>query len=141
MIATACDVRVMASGRGKISLNEITFGASVFAGCVAMLEHCVGGRNAEKILYSGEMYDAEEARRLGLVEEVAPPEGLMARAEEQARRLAGQDAVAFASIKRLIRGPIADEVRKREADSIREFADIWYSEATWKRLEKIEIRK
>ncbi|UCF66768.1 MAG: enoyl-CoA hydratase/isomerase family protein [Acidobacteriota bacterium] len=141
MIATACDARVMASGGGKISLNEITFGASVFAGCVAMLKHWVGNRNAEKILYSGEMYEAEEARRLGLVEEVALPEELMARAEERARRLAGGDAVAFASIKRLVRGPIADEMRRREADSVREFADIWYSEATWKRLEKIEIRQ
>ena len=65
----------------------------------------------------------------------------MARAEEQARRLAGRDAVAFASIKRLIRGPIADEMRRREADAVREFADIWYSEATWKRLEKIKIRE
>jgi hypothetical protein len=32
-------------------------------------------------------------------------------------------------------------MRRREADSVREFADIWYSEATWKRLKKIEIRK
>jgi enoyl-CoA hydratase/carnithine racemase len=72
MIATACDVRVMAVGKGKISLNEITFGASVFAGCVAMLKHWVGGRTAERILYSGAMYDAEEARRLGLVQEADP---------------------------------------------------------------------
>lgn len=141
MIATACDIRVMASGKGKISLNEITFGASVFAGCVAMLKHWVGGRTAETILYSGDMYDAEEARGLGLVEEVAAPEELMARAEKAARRLAGQDAIAFASIKKLIRGPIADEMKKRERDAVREFADIWYSEATWKRLEKITIRQ
>jgi len=141
MIATACDVRIMASGKGKISLNEITFGSSVFAGSVAMLKHLVGGRNAERVLYSGEMFHAEEAKRLGLVEEVASPEDLMARAEAQARRLASSDAVAFASIKKLIRGPIADEMRRREADSIREFADIWYSEANWKRLEKIKIRR
>ena len=141
MIATACDLRVMASGKGKISLNEITFGASVFAGCVAMLTHRVGGRNAERILYSGEMYDAEAAAHLGLVDEVAAPEDLPARAETAARRLAGQDRVAFASIKRRVRGPVAEAMRRREADSVREFADIWYSEATWKRLEKIEIRR
>ena len=141
MIATACDLRVMASGKGKISLNEITFGASVFAGCVAMLTHRVGGQNAERILYSGEMYGAEEAAQLGLVDEVAAPEDLPARAEAAARGLAGQDPVAFASIKRLVRGPVAEAMRRREADSVREFADIWYSEATWKRLEKIEIRR
>ena len=60
----------------------------------------------------------------------------MARAEDQARRLAGKDAIAFASIKGLIRGPIADEMRRRRRASVKEFADIWYSEATWKRLKK-----
>src|SRR5512133_1084020 len=47
MLALACDFRIMAAGRAKISLNEITFGASVFAGSVAMLKFLVGGKNAQ----------------------------------------------------------------------------------------------
>ena len=47
MIATACDYRIMVTGKAKISLNEITFGSSVFAGSVEMLKACVGHRNAE----------------------------------------------------------------------------------------------
>jgi hypothetical protein len=31
-------------------------------------------------------------------------------------------------------------LRRLEGDSIREFVEIWYSEATWKRLLDIEIR-
>lgn len=140
MIATACDLRVMASGGGKISLNEITFGASVFAGAVAMLKHLVGGPGAERILYSGRMYDAEEAREINLVDVVVPEAGLMARAREEARRLGAQDPVAFASLKRLIRGPMAEQMRREEADSLGAFIDIWYSEATRARLAKILIR-
>ena len=37
MLATACDHRIMVSGRARISLNEIGFGSSVFAGSVEML--------------------------------------------------------------------------------------------------------
>lgn len=140
MIATACDIRIMASGKGKISLNEITFGASVFSGCAAMLRHLVGGSNAEKILYSGQMYQPEEARHLGLVDEVVSPQELIPRAVEEAHRLASQDTVAFASIKQLVRGPIADEISQREADSISKFADIWYSKATRNQLKQIIIR-
>jgi enoyl-CoA hydratase/carnithine racemase len=140
MLATACDGRVMASGKGKISLNEITFGASVFAGSVAMLRAAVGQRNAEKILYSGAMYGAEEALRLGLIDQVTDGESLIEIATAQALALASGNAVAFASMKRLLRGPITEEFRKREADAIREFADIWYSKETRRKLEAIKIR-
>jgi len=141
MLALACDRRVMALGKGKISLNEIGFGASVFAGCVEMLRACVGGRTAEAVLFSGDMYAAEEALRLGLVDRTAPPEELPAAAVEEARRLGGLDGRAFRSIKTLLRGPVGEEIRRREAASIREFVEIWYSEETWAKLRKIEIRR
>ena len=70
MIATSCDYRVMVSGKARISLNEINFGSSVFAGAVEMLKLLVGHRNAETVLYSGAMYTAEEAHRMGLVDQV-----------------------------------------------------------------------
>jgi enoyl-CoA hydratase/carnithine racemase len=141
MLATACDRRIMAAGGGKISLNEVTFGASVFAGSVAMLVACAGQRNAERILYSGAMYTAEEARALGLVDGVTSGEELLDQAIAEAQGLAGQDRVAFASIKALLRRPVAEEMRRREAESIREFVTIWYSEATWEQLKKIQIRR
>jgi enoyl-CoA hydratase/carnithine racemase len=140
MLATACDRRVMARGRAKISLNEITFGASVFAGCVATLRACVGNRRAEEILFSGRMFTADEAQRLGLVDRVEEPEQVAGAALEEARQLARQDPVAFRSIKNLLRRPLAEEMQRREPASVQEFADIWYSPATWESLEKIEIR-
>jgi len=38
-----------------------------------------------------------------------------------------------------LRGPIAEEMAKREQDSLHEFADIWYSEETWAKLQDIKI--
>lgn len=140
MLATACDYRVMVRGRAKISLNEITFGSSVFAGSTEMLVEIVGRRNAETILYSGAMYDAEEARGLGLVDDVATDDELMRVATDRARALAGHDAAALSSLKSLTRGPVAERMRSREPDSIREFVEIWYSEATRAKLGKIKIR-
>jgi len=140
MLALACDWRVMASGKAKISLNEIMFGASVFAGCAAMLRACVGQRAAEAMLCSGDMYGAEDAMSMGLVDRVAPVDELLDVAVEEARTLAGKDRTAFHGIKVLLRGPIADEFERREPAAVQAFAEIWYSAETWENLQKIEIR-
>ena len=66
MLALACDYRVMITGKARISLNEIGFGSSVFAGSTEMLRFCVGSGNATTILYSGAMYTAEGARSPGI---------------------------------------------------------------------------
>ena len=140
MLATACDRRLMVTGKARVSLNEITFGASVFAGAVEILRCCTGHNNAQKILYSGQLYSAEEALALGLVDEVATAEDLDQRARAAARELGSKAPEAFASIKGLLRRPAAEEGRRRERDSILEFADIWYSEGTRANLQKIKIR-
>lgn len=141
MLALACDRRLMARERGKISLNEITFGASVFAGSVEMLTSLVGRTNAEVILFSGAMFDAAGAHELGLVDQVLPAQELLPSARAACQTLAAADSVVFRSIKRLIRGPIAERMRVREPESIREFVKIWYSESTRRQLEGIQIRR
>jgi Delta3-Delta2-enoyl-CoA isomerase len=139
MLALACDHRVMVSEKAKISLNEIGFGSSVFAGSTEMLRFWVGGRNATTILYSGAMYVAEEAQRLGLVHEVVTADVLTIAARKAASDLASKHSPAFASIKSLLRKSVAEEVLRRERDSILEFTDIWYSEATRANLQNIKI--
>lgn len=139
MLALACDHRIMVSGKAKISLNEITFGASLFAGSVRMLKFAVGEKNAQSVAYSGSMYTAEEAQRIGLVDQVTSEEKLMEDARQVARGLAAEDGVAFRSIKHLLRSAAAEEMKRMEESSIREFVDIWYSETTWKKLQAIKI--
>jgi len=139
MLATACDFRLMASGKGKISLNEITFGAPIFAGSAEMLRFCAGSRNAQSILYSGAMYSAEEAFALGLVDQVSSEDALLADARKIAQELGDKDSSAFTSIKKLLRKSVAEEIIKHEKDYILKFADIWYSQTTRERLKQIKI--
>jgi enoyl-CoA hydratase len=138
MIALACDSAIMQEG-AKISLNEIGFGSSVFAGSTEMLQFRTGPR-ASEVLYSGAMYSPADAREIGLVAEVVAAEALLGRAREIAGELAAKRPAAFASIKSLLRKPVADAMATREAASIREFVDIWYSEPTWTNLRSITIR-
>lgn len=140
MLALACDLRVMVSSAARISLNEIGFGSSVFAGTGEMLRFWVGGRSATTMLYSGAMYSAEEARELGLVEMVVAESALHSAAADAAAELGAKDAAAFASIKRLLRTRLAEEAGSREAEAIREFVELWYSPSTREHLKKITIR-
>jgi enoyl-CoA hydratase/carnithine racemase len=139
MLATACDFRLMVTGKARISLNEITFGAPVPAGSVEMLRYCVGSRHAQSILYSGAMYSAEQAFELGLVDQVSSEDALAEDARKVAQELAQKDSSAFRTTKHLLRKPVAEQMIKREKDAILEFVDLWYSEQTWENLKEIEI--
>jgi len=140
MLATTADHRVMATGRARISLNEVTFGAALFAGSVEMLRAIVGDRRAETIALAGAMYAAEQAQAMGLVDEVAAPEAVAPRALEMAAEMAARDQVAYAAIKRLLRTPALERIDRAEQASIARFVEIWYSPATRAHLRQIQIR-
>lgn len=139
MLVTAADYRIMVTGKSKISLNEITFGALVFAGSVEMLKFCAGERNAELILASGDMYSAEEAQKMGLIDRVTAEDELMKEAQKTALAYAAKEFPAFTGIKRLLRKPVAERMIALEKESIREFIKVWYLPATREYLRKIEI--
>jgi enoyl-CoA hydratase/carnithine racemase len=139
MLATACDFRLMVTGKARISLNEITFNSAVLAGSVEMLRYCVESGNAQSILYSGAMYSAEQAFELGLVDQVSSEDALAEDARKVAQELAQKDSSAFRCTKHLLRKPVAEQMIRREKDAILEFVDIWYSEQTWENLKAIKI--
>jgi len=139
MLAIACDYRVMVSGKAKIALNEINFGSSLFAGSVEMAKLLLGQRTAERLVYTGAMYSAEEAYQIGLIDQLSSDADLADEVRKIAIQYAEKDGVAYRSIKKLLRGPIAEEIMKREKDSILEFVDIWYSESTWRNLQEKKI--
>ncbi|MGD9403128.1 MAG: enoyl-CoA hydratase/isomerase family protein [bacterium] len=140
MVAIACDMRLMADGGGKIAINEITFGSTVFSGSTEILRACIGHRNAETVMMSGAMFDPAQALAIGLVDRVVPDEDLLPVAIEEAATMASRDPAAFQSMRTLLRGRIAESILSHEDDSIREFVDIWYSPSTREQLKKIVIR-
>ncbi len=140
ILALACDYRLMAGGKAKISLNEITFGSTLFTSAVEMLRFLVGSRNASAILYSGRMYSAEEALRVGLIDRIVSGDELLSSARSIAGDHIDKGALAFKGIKSLLRNRIADYIKAFEKGSILAFVDIWYSESVRSSLSKIVIR-
>ena len=58
---------------------------------------------AMELLLTGRWFDAEEAHRWGLVNQIVPAEALMERAMEQARLLASGPPLVYAAIKEIVR--------------------------------------
>ena len=65
------------------------------------VDQVVGARIAREIVEGGEFYPPEESLRLGLVDEVVPPEEVLRRSIEWAERLGSMPRSAFEMIKRV----------------------------------------
>jgi enoyl-CoA hydratase/carnithine racemase len=78
--AMACTIRVAAE-RAKFGQPEVTLGLIPGGGGTQRLPRLVGRGRALQLILSGGMIDAQEAHRIGLVNEVVPAGALLARAE------------------------------------------------------------
>jgi 2-(1,2-epoxy-1,2-dihydrophenyl)acetyl-CoA isomerase len=96
--ALACDLRVAAAGV-RFAPAFTGIGLTADSGLSATLARAVGWSRAMGLLMLGEVIDADEALRIGLVHEVVAPEELGARVSELAARLAAGPTQAFAALK------------------------------------------
>lgn len=93
-LAMACDIRI-ASERAKFGQPEVTLGLIPGYGGTQRLPRLVGKGKAKELILTGEIIDAQEALRIGLVERVVPHEKLLSEAEILASKLAGLGPVAL----------------------------------------------
>lgn len=94
----ATDIRI-ASSRASFGLSETQRGLVPGGGSMVRLPRQVPWCKAMEILMTGDPLPAEEALRIGFVNEVVAPEELMPRAEAFAARLAANGPVAVAAVK------------------------------------------
>ncbi len=94
-LAMACTMR-LASDRARLGQPEVRLGLIPGYGGTQRLPRLVGEPAALKLLLTGEMIDAAEALRIGLVDEVVPAEGLMERGEALAKAISAMAPLAVA---------------------------------------------
>ena len=100
-IALCCDIRI-ASQDVRFGLPEVGLGIIPAAGGTQTLPRLVGRGKALEMLLTNQWVDAEEARRIGLVNQVVPKERLLQDAEEMARKIASHDPLAVRYAKRAV---------------------------------------
>jgi enoyl-CoA hydratase len=91
--AMACTLRVAVEA-AKFGQPEVTLGLVPGGGGTQRLPRLVGKGRALRLILSGEMIGAQEAYRIGLVDEVVPATDLIARAEAILKRIAANAPIA-----------------------------------------------
>ena len=115
-LATMCDF-TLAVPDAKFGYTEVRIGF-VPAIVSSILVWQVGHKIARDLLLTGRLFDAAEAHRYGLVNEVVPPERLLERAHGFASQLLENSPSSVRATKKLINGFIASQLDQQIADAI-----------------------
>jgi enoyl-CoA hydratase len=94
-IALACHIRI-ASENAKLGLPEVKLGIIPGYGGTFRLPRVVGRGRALELMLTGEMVNAQEAYRIGLVNHVVPQAQLLETAQTMAKKIAANGPVAVA---------------------------------------------
>jgi E-phenylitaconyl-CoA hydratase len=98
-LALACDIRI-ASETAQFGTPEVKWNLLHGFGA-QLLPQIVGHSNAMYLLLTGRFIDAREAHRIGLVQEIVPPDKLMARVRELAAEICANAPMAVRMTKEL----------------------------------------
>lgn len=100
-IAMACDIRY-ASSKAKFGQPEVGLGIIPGFSGTYRLPKLIGQGMAKELIYSAKVIRADEALRIGLVNQVCEPEELMAKCEELALQIMKNAPLAVATAKACI---------------------------------------
>jgi methylglutaconyl-CoA hydratase len=121
-LATLCDFTI-AVPEAKFGYTEVRIGF-VPAIVSTFLLRQVGEKIARDLLLTGRLFDAEEARRIGLISEIVAAEQLINRARELAASLIENSPASLRYTKRLLSDAARAEMDMQIETAVRESAAV-----------------
>jgi enoyl-CoA hydratase len=100
-LALACDF-LYASDKAKLGQPEVNLGLIPGFGGTQRLARRIGIGRARELCYTGDIINADEALRVGLVNAVVPHAELMNKVKEVAQKIAKKGRLAIAQCKRVL---------------------------------------
>ena len=125
--AVACDFRI-ASHSAKLGYRQITLGIISGWGGGPRLVHLLGRHRALRLMVTGDLLEAEEALRIGLVDQVVPPGQVLPSALALARRIAENAPLAVRAYKRLVQMTVRVPLEAALEFETELFGPVWVSE-------------
>ena len=126
-LAMACDFRI-ASSKAKFGQPEVNLGLIPGYCGTQRLSRIVGLNNALHLLLTGDMINATEALRLGLVQKVVEAEELMPEARKIASKIASKGKVSIEKVKEVTTKGMNMSFAEASNLEIEEFAKLFGKE-------------
>jgi enoyl-CoA hydratase len=100
-LAMSCDM-IIASETARFGQPEVNLGIIPGSGGTQRLTHLVGKHRAMELVLTGDMINAADAERFGLVNRVVPVELLLEEAKNVAKKIAAKPALAVKEAKEAV---------------------------------------
>ena len=139
-VAIAADIRIAADDI-KIGFNQVSLGIMPAWGGAERLAQVIGRGRALLAITTGEVYDAEAAHRLGLVDLVVPRASFDKEWRTLAERMAATAPGTSSAVKAVIEAAAPSVRPDLEADATDAFARLWTADAHWAAVEALEQRR
>ncbi len=136
IIALCADYRFMAEGHKLVGMNESRLGVPITYLADCILRQLVGERHAREVVYTGQLYPPDEALKMGMVDEVFPPQEVVSAAVKKVRDLGGISLDAFRTDKRFRVRTVEVQVLSYLEEEEKLFLDQWYAPAVRRRLKE-----
>jgi enoyl-CoA hydratase len=111
LVVLTGDVRIGAQGAFRIGLNEVSIGLPVPVLAMELARDRLHPSELPKATLLSQIYGPEDAVRAGYLDEVAPADGVFARAAAEAARLGGMARAPFHATKTRLRGKTIAHIR------------------------------
>ncbi len=125
ILAWACDHTIMALNSGMIGIVELLVGVPFPSLPLEIVRYAVPAEQFQSLVYSGDLFDAEKAFELGLINSALPAAELETAALERARKYANIPSESFSATKKLMRQPALDRYERYAASLDAETKKIW----------------
>ena len=126
-LALTADRRI-AGENVKVGQPEIQLGIIPGAGGTQRLARLIGPSKTKDLVYTGRFVKADEAHRLGILDEVVAPDDVYAAAHKWAAQFAGGPAVALRAAKAAIDGGLDSDLRNGLKLETHLFTGLWATE-------------
>lgn len=105
VLGILCDFRFMSEGKHRYCFSEVRVGLTIPAGLLSIITSVIGPRYARDAAMLGNMYRADEAQAIGLVDRVTTPETLLSDATGFLTELFEIPDAGMIAVKEQLRAP------------------------------------
>ncbi|HUJ15302.1 MAG TPA: enoyl-CoA hydratase/isomerase family protein [Thermoanaerobaculia bacterium] len=128
IMAFACDYRIMSAGR--IGVPEALVGVPFPPLALELVRFAVPKQHLHSLLYLARTVESDEAKSMGIIDEVVNHEMLLTRANAIARQIAAITPEAFRLTKRQLREPYLRDAAQIAVSSADDIDALWAAPAT-----------